>query len=95
MYDDPEDHEKYGWTDLLVAAFENGVRATLAEFPDDDPDMMCAYQTAAHDECANKALWSDLKDFAAVAKTWQKRVAWGAMERSSEEVGGVLSRWAA
>ena len=77
LYDDPAEHEKYEWTDLLVAAFENGVRATLAEFPDDDPDMICAYQTAAHDESANKALWSDLKDFAKVAKTWQKRVAGG------------------
>ena len=96
IYESQEEHDKYEWTESLVAAFEHGVQAVLAEFPDDDPDLILAYQTAAHDESANKALWSDLKDFAAVARCWQKRTAggqWPDVQKKLEEFFQLLKHF--
>ena len=55
----------------------NGVVCQLQEFPDDDDDIILAFQAAAHDETANKALWTDLKDFAAVAQRYKARTKGG------------------
>lgn len=77
IYEDAEKCEDYEWSDKLVEVFADGLNVTLMEFKEDDTDILLAYQTAAHDEAANQAFWSDLKDFATVAKRWRARTAGG------------------
>ena len=69
--------DEQNWTAPLVDAMTNGVVCQLQEFPDDDDDIILAFQAAAHDETANKALWTDLKDFAAVAQRYKARTKGG------------------
>ena len=64
--------DEQNWTAPLVDAMTNGVVCQLQEFPDDDDDIILAFQAAAHDETANKALWTDLKDFTAVAQRYKQ-----------------------
>ena len=77
IYEDAEKCEDYEWSDKLVEVFADGPNVTLMEFKEDDTDILLAYQTAAHDEAANQACWSDLKDFATVAKRWRALTAGG------------------
>ena len=75
IYEDAEKCEDYEWSDKLVEVFTDGLNVARMGFQEDDTDILLAYQTAAHDEAANQAFWSDLKDFATVAKRWRARTA--------------------
>ena len=72
-YEDPVEHEKSEWTAELVKAMLEGEPCGVWEFPDDNFDMVLAYQVAAHEESSNRAAWSNLADFVAVAQRFQKK----------------------
>ena len=72
-YEDPDEHDKYEWTAELEKVFQEGLLCGVWEFPDDNLDMIMAYQVAAHEETSNRAAWSNLADFVAVAQRFQKK----------------------
>ena len=65
------------WSHALVAAITRGVPVSVVEFRDDDPDVVLAYNVAAHDVDSNRYKPTSLKDLADVAKRFKARTPGG------------------
>ena len=73
IYEDANECDQHQWSAQLVAVFADGEQVSFVEWPEDDDDLVLAYNTAAHEEGANKAMWSDLKDLANVANRYKAK----------------------
>jgi hypothetical protein len=61
------------WTNALVAAIRTGASVIVVEFEDDDPDVVLAFNSLAHDLDSNKYKATSLKDLVDVAKRYKAR----------------------
>jgi hypothetical protein len=83
------------WTIALVAAITKGIEVSVEEFPEDDPDLVLAYNVQAHDEDSNKYKPTSLKDLVAVAKRYKARTPggdWAKVSKALEALYGSRKR---
>jgi len=91
MYDDESVRDTYEWSDALIKVFTDGVSVSIVEFPEDDPDLVVAYNVAAHDVDSNKYKCTSLLDLVAVANRYKERTPggdWAKVQHTLEEVYG-------
>jgi hypothetical protein len=69
------------WTNALVAAIRTGVPVMVVEFADDDPDVVLAFNSLAHDLDSNRYKATSLKDLVDVAKRYKARTPSGEWTR--------------
>ena len=65
------------WDEALVDAITKGVRVSVVEFAEDDPDLVQAFNVAAHDADSNTYKHTSLKDLVGVAMRYKARTPGG------------------
>ena len=73
IYEDADQCEAHEWTTPLVEALTNCGRVSVVEYPEDDLDLVVAYNVLVHDVDSNKYKSTSIQDMAAVAERFRAK----------------------
>ncbi|CAK0910476.1 unnamed protein product, partial [Prorocentrum cordatum] len=85
----------YEWSGALLDAFENGIKVSVLEYPEDDHDLVVAHNALTHDTDSNRYRSTTVKDMADVANRFRNKVPggdWNAAQESLLQVYGKSKR---
>ena len=80
------------WSHALVAALTEGVSVSVVQFPEDDPDLVLAYNATAHDVDSNRFQPTSLKDLVDVARRYQARTPGGDWRKVQNALEALYGR---
>ena len=92
IYSSEEQRAQHEWTQSLVTALTEGVRVTVLEYPEDDMDLVLAYNVLVHDVETNKYKATNLRDMADVAERFRKRTPGGDWSKTLDALVKVYGK---
>ena len=81
-----EEDQKVSWSDDAVKMFEDGLDFELADYPENDHDLVVAYNVLIHDESANTWKKTNIGDLCRAAKLIQQKVAGGSWDQTKQRL---------